>query len=83
MVDAGLVLGAATMLCGLAGIGDDNADAVAFACVGAVCAVAAAVARRRVAPPQRATAGRVFAGIGLLWTLLCCSARPSTRAPAR
>ena len=58
------------MLCGLAGIGDDNADAVAFSCVGAAVAALAAVARRRVAPPERPTAGRVFAGIGLLWTVL-------------
>ena len=58
------------MLCGLAGIGDDNVDAAAFACVGAVCAVVSAVARRRVAPPNRPGAGRVFAGIGLLWTVL-------------
>ena len=58
------------MLCGLAGIGDDNVDAVAFSCVGAVCAALAAIARRRVVPPERATAGRVFAGIGLLWTVL-------------
>lgn len=70
IVDAGLVLGVATMVCGLAGIGDDNADAAAFACVGAVCAVLAAVARRRVAPPDRPGTGRVFAGIGLLWTVL-------------
>ncbi|MYH00560.1 MAG: TrkH family potassium uptake protein [Acidimicrobiaceae bacterium] len=70
VVDAGLVVGVGTMLCGLAGIGDDNADAVAFACVGAACAIVAAVARRRVAAPARASAGRVFAGIGLLWTLL-------------
>ncbi|MYH92764.1 MAG: TrkH family potassium uptake protein, partial [Acidimicrobiaceae bacterium] len=70
IVDAGVVLGVATMLCGLAGIGDDNADAVAFACVGAVLAALAAVARRRVAPPERPGTGRVFAGIGLLWTAL-------------
>ena len=70
IVDAGLILGVATMLCGLAGIGDDNVDAAAFACVGAVCAVVSAVARRRVAPPNRPGAGRVFAGIGLLWTVL-------------
>ena len=70
LVDAGLVLGVATMLCGLAGIGDDNADAVAFSVAGAVCAAVAAIARRRVAPPERPTAGRVFAGIGLLWTVL-------------
>ena len=70
IIDAGLVLGVATMLCGLAGIGDDNADAVAFGSAGAVCALLAAVARRRVAPPDRPGAGRVFAGIGLLWTVL-------------
>lgn len=70
IVDAGLVLGVATMLCGLAGIGDDNADAVAFGCTGAVCALVSAVARRRLAPPNRPGAGRVFAGIGLLWTVL-------------
>ena len=70
VVDAGLVLGVATMLCGLAGIGDDNVDAAAFGGVGAACAVLAAIARRRVAPPERATPGRVFAGIGLLWTVL-------------
>ena len=70
IVDAGLVLGVATMVCGLAGIGDDNAEAVSFACVGAVCALLAAVARRRVAPRDRPGAGRVFAGIGLLWSVL-------------
>ena len=70
LVDAGLVLGVATMLCGLAGIGDDNDDALVLGVVGAVCAAVAAIARRRVAPPERPTAGRVFAGIGLLWTLL-------------
>ena len=70
LVDVGLVLGVATMLCGLAGIGDDNNDALVFGVVGAVCAAVAAIARRRVAPPARPTAGRVFAGIGLLWTLL-------------
>ena len=69
-VDAGLVLGVATTACGLAGIGDDNRDAAVLACVGAVGAVLAAVARRRVSPPERATPGRVFAGIGLLWTVL-------------
>ena len=70
IIDAGLVLGVATMLCGLAGIGDDNADAVALACVGAVLAALSAVARQRVAPPERPGTGRVFAGIGLLWTVL-------------
>ena len=70
IVDAGLVLGAATMVCGLAGIGDDNGDAVAFTCAGAALAAVAAVARRRVAPPDRPGTGRVFAGIGLLWTML-------------
>ncbi len=70
LVDVGLVLGVATMLCGLAGIGDDNADALVFGVVGAVGAAVAAIARRRVAPPERPTAGRVFAGIGLLWTVL-------------
>jgi trk system potassium uptake protein TrkH len=70
LVDAGLVLGVATMLCGLAGIGDDNADALVFGVVGAACAAVAAIARRRVAPPERPAAGRVFAGIGLLWTVL-------------
>ena len=70
VVDAGLILGVATMACGLAGIGDDNRDAAVLACVGAVGAVLAAVARRRVSPPERATPGRVFAGIGLLWTVL-------------
>jgi len=70
IVDASLVLGVATMVCGLAGIGDDNADAAAFSCVGAVLAALAAVAKRRVAPPERPAAGRVFAGIGLLWTVL-------------
>ncbi len=70
LVDAGLVVGVATMLCGLAGIGDDNPDALAFGGVGAALALVAAVARRRVAPPERPTAGRVFAGIGLLWTVL-------------
>ena len=70
VVDAGLIAGLATLACGLAGLGDDNADAIAFSLVGAACAAVAAVARRRVAPPQRPTAGRVFAGIGLLWTLL-------------
>lgn len=70
IVDAGLVVGVATMLCGLAGIGDDNVDAAAFSCVGAVGAALAAVARRRVAPPDRPGAGRVFAGIGLLWAVL-------------
>ncbi|MCY4663561.1 MAG: hypothetical protein OXC00_02720 [Acidimicrobiaceae bacterium] len=70
IVDAGLVLGVATMLCGLAGIGDDNGDAIAFCGVGAAVAVLAAVARRRVVPPDRPGAGRVFAGIGLLWTVL-------------
>ena len=58
------------MLCGLAGIGDDSADAVAFSAVGAVCALVSAVVKRRVAPPDRPGAGRVFAGIGLLWTVL-------------
>ena len=70
VVDAGLVLGAVTLLCGLAGIGDDNADAVVLASVGAACMALAAVGRRRVAPPERAGAGRVFAGIGILWTVL-------------
>ena len=70
IVDAGLVLGVATLVCGLAGIGDDNADAATFICVGGACAAIAAVARRRVAPPERPGAGRVFAGIGLLWTTL-------------
>ena len=70
LTDAGLVLGVATLLCGLAGIGDDNGDAVAFSCIGAACAALAAFARRRVSPPERATAGRVFAGIGMLWTAL-------------
>ena len=37
---------------------------------GRSCAVLAAVARRRVAPPERPGTGRVFAGIGLLWTVL-------------
>ena len=70
ITDAGLVLGVATMVSGLAGIGDDNVDAAVFGGVGAACAVLAALARRRVAPPARAGAGRVFAGIGLLWTLM-------------
>ncbi len=64
------MLGIATMVCGLAGIGDDNADAITLAVVGALCAALAAAARRRVAPPHRPTPGRVFAGIGLLWTVL-------------
>ena len=70
IVDAGLVLGVVTALCGLAGIGDDSAQAAVFSCVGAACASAALIARRRVAPPHRPGAGRVFAGIGLLWTVL-------------
>ena len=70
VVDAGLVLGAATLVCGLAGIGDDNADAIVFSCLGAVCTVLAAYGRRRVSRPERVTAGRVFAGIGILWTAL-------------
>ncbi len=70
LIDAGLAVGVATLLCGLAGIGDDNADAFAFGVVGAACTALTAVARRRVAPPARPTAGRVFAGIGLLWTVL-------------
>ena len=70
IVDAGLVLGAATMVCGLAGIGDDNADAAVLCGLGASCAMLAAIARRRVAPPERAAPGRVFAGIALLWTVL-------------
>ncbi len=70
ITDAGLVLGVATMVCGLAGIGDDNVDAAVFGGVGAACAVLAALARRRVAPPDRPGPGRVFAGIALLWTAL-------------
>ena len=70
VIDAGLVLGAATLVCGLAGIGDDNADAIVFSCLGAVCTVLAAYGRRRVSRPERVTAGRVFAGIGILWTAL-------------
>ncbi|MCE2512928.1 MAG: TrkH family potassium uptake protein [Acidimicrobiia bacterium] len=70
IVDAGLILGVVTMLCGLAGIGDDSVDAAVFSCVGAAGAALAAVAQRRVAPPERPGAGRVFAGIGLLWTAL-------------
>ena len=70
ITDAGLVLGVATMVSGLAGIGDDNGDAAAFGGVGAALAILTAFARRRVAPPERASGGRVFAGIGLLWTVL-------------
>ena len=58
------------MVCGLAGIGDDNADAAVLCGLGASCAMLAAIARRRVAPPERAAPGRVFAGIALLWTVL-------------
>ena len=65
-----MVLGAATLLCGLAGVGDDNADAAAFSCLGAACAALAVAARRRVSPPARAAPGRVFAGTVLLWTAL-------------
>ena len=70
IIDAGLVLGPATLVCGLAGIGDNNADAAAFAAVGAVCTAAALMGRRRVAPPERPGTGRVFAGIGMLWSVL-------------
>ena len=70
IIDAGLVLGPATLVCGLAGIGDDSTDAAAFAAVGAVCTAVAVLARRRVAPPERPQTGRVFAGIGILWTVL-------------
>ena len=70
VIDAGVVLGVVTLLCGLAGIGDDNVHAVAFSCVGVACTVVAAAGRRRVAPPERASTGRVFAGIAALWTVL-------------
>lgn len=69
-VDAVLVLGVVTLVCGLAGIGDDASDAIAFSCVGAATAALAALARRLLARPERPTAGRVFAGIGLIWTVL-------------
>lgn len=70
VVDAGLVLGVATLVCGLAGVGDDNGDAIAFSCLGAACAAVAAYGGRRVSRPERAGPGEVFAGIGILWTAL-------------
>ena len=69
-VDTFLVLGAVTLVCGLAGIGDDNTDAVVLAGVGAACTALARAARRRVAFPERPPVGRVFLGIGLIWTAL-------------
>ena len=70
VVDAVGVLGVATLLCGLAGIGDDNADAIAFSVLGVVCTAVGGYGRRRVSPPERPSPGRVFAGIGILWTVL-------------
>ncbi len=70
VADTGLTLGLVTTACGLAGLGDDNADAAVIVGAGLACAAAAFVARRRVAPPPLPGAGRVFAGIGMLWTAL-------------
>ncbi len=70
IIETAVILGAVTLVCGLAGFGDDNADASIFASAGLVFAVLGFVARRKVTAPQRLTAGRVFAGIGMLWTVL-------------
>ena len=68
--DSLLALGAAALLCGLAGIGDDTAVAVKFAAIGAVIAAGACAARRRVVRPSRPAPRRVISGIGVLWAVL-------------
>ncbi len=70
IVDVFGLLGAVTVICGLAGIGDDNGDALLLACSGAACAVLAAAARRRVRFPERPSAGEVFVGVVVVWSAL-------------
>ncbi len=65
-----LVLGIVTLLCGLAGIGDDNGDALLLACVGFFCVVLVTGARHRVRSPERPRVGEVFVGIGVAWGVL-------------
>lgn len=69
-LDTLLLLGVVALVCGLAGAGDDNSDAITFGAAGAALASAAALARRRVSRPKRPTARHVITGIGLIWLLL-------------
>ena len=67
LADAVSVLGPATLLCGLGGLGDDNGDAVAFAVAGAVLTAAGLEGRRRTRRPASAAPRRIIVGIGTLW----------------
>ena len=75
LLNALTAVGATMLACGLAGLGDDNSDAVAFIAAGVALAVPSALARSRVRRPRDVSAGRTFAGIAVMWTvLLACGA---------
>ncbi len=64
------MLGAVSVLCGLAGIGDDNGDSLALCVAGAGCLLIAGLARPRVRRPQRPSPGWVYVGTIITWSAL-------------
>lgn len=70
ILDSCIVLGAALLLCGLAGIGSNSPDTAIFISSGGIMLVVAVLFRFNVTRPVRPIARRVITGVAAIWVVL-------------
>ena len=71
LLDATVMVGVAALVSGLVGVTDNTSQALRFVAVGALLALGAVTAGRRVDRPAHTSSRHVIVGIGVIWAWIC------------